>query len=43
MTFIGNLYADKNPEFLLDALSDVIALFPDIKLHIYGEDRYNKD
>lgn len=41
--FIGNLYYDKNPEFLITTMQEVIQTFPDAVLHIYGEDRYNKN
>ncbi|NRH20790.1 glycosyltransferase [Candidatus Gracilibacteria bacterium] len=43
LVFIGNLYFDKNPEFLLFAMQLLIIKYPDIKLHIFGEDRYKKN
>ena len=41
--FVGNLYADKNPEFLIETMSILEESWDKSILHIYGEDRYNKD
>lgn len=40
MVFIWNIYADKNPEFLIDTMSIIKEKKWHIKLYIIGEDRY---
>lgn len=41
--FIWNLYADKNPEFLIIVMKEIIKKYPDFILKIAWEDRYNKN
>ena len=40
--FVGNLYEDKNPEFLIGVIKKVIEKYPDFILYIAWEDRYFK-
>lgn len=41
--FVGNLYHDKNPEFLLKTMKLLEEKGNTHVLHIFGEDRYDKD
>ena len=41
--FVWNLYHDKNPEFLLKTMKFLVEKGRKEVLHIFGEDRYNKN
>jgi len=43
LVFVGNIYADKGPEFLLETMRIVASRRPDAVLKLAGEDRYLKD
>ncbi len=43
LVFVGNLYYDKNPEFLIETMKILEKKWDKNILHIYGEDRYNKN